>query len=110
MAPGTETDASLPGLSVEPLDVASKTAHFDLIIEFEEHSSGLICRLKYNTDLFDVSTIGRMERHLRRLFESVSASRRSAWRTSRCSLPRRSGRCWWSGTRPGPTTRPTCHP
>ncbi|WP_164018688.1 non-ribosomal peptide synthetase [Pyxidicoccus trucidator] len=73
MAPGGEADASLPGLSVEPLEVASKTAHFDLIIEFEEHSSGLICRLKYNTDLFDVSTIGRMEQHLRRLFESVAA-------------------------------------
>ncbi|WP_224248819.1 non-ribosomal peptide synthetase [Hyalangium gracile] len=74
MATGNEGEVTLPGLTIEPLDTVSKVAHFDLIIEFEERSDELICRLKYSSDLFDASTIERMGRHLRRLFESVAAA------------------------------------
>ncbi|CAM3296224.1 amino acid adenylation domain-containing protein [Corallococcus sp. ZKHCc1 1396] len=74
MAPGGDGDVALPGLTLEPMDVESRVAHFDLIIEFEEQQDHLVCRLKYNSDLFDADTLVRMGHHLRRLFEAAVAT------------------------------------
>jgi len=65
------TPLELPGLTLKPLEIHSKTAKFDLTLYVEEADTGLIANLEYNTDLFDASTINRMLGHYQRLLESI---------------------------------------
>ena len=65
------TPLELPGLTLKPLEIPSKTAKFDLTLYVEEADTGLIANLEYNTDLFDASTINRMLGHYQRLLESI---------------------------------------
>jgi amino acid adenylation domain-containing protein/thioester reductase-like protein len=64
----------LPGLVLSPLEVNNKTAKFDLTLSMEEREEGLIGAFKYNTDLFDVSTISRMVGHFQTLLEGIVAN------------------------------------
>ena len=68
------TPLELPGLTLKPLEIHSKTAKFDLTLYVEEADTGLIANLEYNTDLFDASTINRMLGHYQRLLESIVAN------------------------------------
>ncbi|MBK5304160.1 MULTISPECIES: non-ribosomal peptide synthetase [Gammaproteobacteria] len=61
----------LPGLILEPMEMQSTTAKFDLLLVMEERAGELHASLEYNTDLFDRSTVQRMAQHFTRLLESV---------------------------------------
>ena len=63
----------VPGLRVTPLDVEGGTAKFDLLLTVHDTEEGLKCRLQYNTDLFDDSTVERMGGHLRNLLVGAVA-------------------------------------
>ncbi|MEU0842433.1 non-ribosomal peptide synthase/polyketide synthase [Streptomyces sp. NPDC005962] len=63
---------SLPGLTVEPVRIPSRTAAFDLGFDFVEHQGALTGFVEYNTDLFDAETVRRMTRQLRLLLEAVT--------------------------------------
>ncbi len=62
---------SLPGLTIEPLDLDTGTAKFDLTLQVEETEDGLAGSVEYSTDLFDGATIDRLIGHLRMLLESA---------------------------------------
>ncbi|MBD3562272.1 AMP-binding protein, partial [Planktothrix sp. FACHB-1355] len=78
------TPLELPGLTLKPLEINSKTAKFDLTLYVEEGDTGLIANLEYNTDLFDATTINRILGHYQRLLESIVAN--SHQRLSELSL------------------------
>lgn len=61
----------LPGVELNPLEVDSGTAKFDLTFNMTEADEALIGRVEYNKDLFDESTIKRMASHFETLLESV---------------------------------------
>ncbi|MCP4662205.1 MAG: amino acid adenylation domain-containing protein, partial [bacterium] len=63
----------LPGLTLEPLEVDSGTAKFDLSLNLEEKAEGFSGWLEYSTELFDAPTIGRLLGHYRRLLEGIVA-------------------------------------
>jgi amino acid adenylation domain-containing protein/non-ribosomal peptide synthase protein (TIGR01720 family) len=62
----------LPGLSITPLEVDTRSAKFDLTLLIQERDSELIGMLEYNTDLFDQSTIARMASHFHNLLRSIT--------------------------------------
>jgi amino acid adenylation domain-containing protein len=59
------------GLSLEPFDLPVTTAKFDLDVDFWERGDELIGSFEYATDLFDSSTIARMQEHYQRLLENI---------------------------------------
>ena len=65
---------NLPGLTLNRLEIDNTTAKFDLTLELSEKPEGLSGFLEYNTDLFDASTIARMEEHFKTLLESIVAN------------------------------------
>ena len=64
----------LPGLTLSPLEVDSGTAKFDLTLDLEQEANGLRGSVEYNTDLFDPSTIARMQGHFQALLEGIVAN------------------------------------
>jgi hypothetical protein len=60
--------------SVTSMEVASGGAPWDLYIAFIDRADGLVGRVQYNTDLFEIDTITRMWEDLHRVLESVSAN------------------------------------
>ncbi|SCX53462.1 non-ribosomal peptide synthase domain TIGR01720/amino acid adenylation domain-containing protein [Pseudomonas sp. NFACC32-1] len=70
-----ETDAAfangLPGLAVEPLGWAQRTAQFDLSLDTVDSPQGLHAALTYATDLFEPATIERMGQHWLNLLQSL---------------------------------------
>ncbi|MEM8531146.1 MAG: amino acid adenylation domain-containing protein [Chloroflexota bacterium] len=64
----------LPGLMSEHLDIDSGTAKFDLSLSIEETPDHLIGSLEYNTDIFDTSSIERLQKHLRHLLTQIVAA------------------------------------
>jgi aspartate racemase len=64
----------LPGLTLNPVEVDSGTAHFDLTLHMADTEQGLIGTLAYNKDLFEAATITRMLGHFRTLLEAVVAN------------------------------------
>jgi amino acid adenylation domain-containing protein len=61
----------LPGLTLSPVDVDSSTTHFDITLTMEETEHGLSAWIEYNTDLFEETTIRRMQQHLETLLRAV---------------------------------------
>ncbi|WP_071189198.1 non-ribosomal peptide synthetase [Trichormus sp. NMC-1] len=61
----------IPGLTWESLEFHNHTVKFDLCLSMVETEQGLIGNLQYNTDLFDVATIHRMQGHFQTLLESI---------------------------------------
>ncbi len=53
----------LPGLKIELLDMALRTARFDLSVDANEREGRLQFSFEYNTDLFDRETAERMVQH-----------------------------------------------
>jgi len=61
----------LPGLTVRTLDIDGGTANFDLYLYLLEEEGTLTSILKYNTDLFDVTTIVQMLNHFQTVLENI---------------------------------------
>ena len=59
------------GLTMEAFELAQMEGQFDLTWEVVEGERSLSCVLKYNSELFDETTIRRMETHLRTLLREV---------------------------------------
>jgi aspartate racemase len=64
----------LPGLTITPLEVHSRTSKFDLTLDLRETSEGTKGGIEYNTDLFEATTITRMLGHFQTLLESIVAN------------------------------------
>ncbi|MCG6573325.1 amino acid adenylation domain-containing protein [Pseudomonas sp. AF32] len=62
---------ALPGLTVEPLGWAQRTAQFDLSLDTVDSPQGLHAALTYATDLFEPATIERMGQHWLNLLQSL---------------------------------------
>lgn len=60
------------GLEVRTLEFDNGTAKFDLTISIEDRDGNMEVRAKYNTDLFEASTIRQMLQHYHRLLEGVA--------------------------------------
>ncbi|RKH40016.1 amino acid adenylation domain-containing protein [Corallococcus sicarius] len=67
------TGQTLPGLSVEALDVETGMAKFDLTLIAQETPEGLAFLWEYNTALFEEATVARMAEHYTRLLEAAVA-------------------------------------
>ena len=61
----------MPGLEMTCLDIEAGLARYDLTLSMKETQDGLLQRFEYNTDLFDETTIARMDRHLAGLLRAV---------------------------------------
>nr|WP_318781269.1 non-ribosomal peptide synthetase [Amazonocrinis nigriterrae] len=68
------SQVELSGLTVSPLVTESATAKFDLTLQMENTTAGLVGWWEYNTDLFDGSTIERMANHFVTLLEGIVAN------------------------------------
>ncbi|MGI0483862.1 amino acid adenylation domain-containing protein [Pantanalinema rosaneae CENA516] len=64
---------NLPGLTLNPLQVESGTAKYDITLMMEETEAGIIAELEYNQDLFDRATIRRMVGHFQTLLQGIIA-------------------------------------
>lgn len=63
----------LPGLTVQNLDVDTGTADFDLYLSLSEKAGTLTAVFKYNTDLFETTTIQQMLQHFQIILENIVA-------------------------------------
>ncbi|HLL45660.1 MAG TPA: amino acid adenylation domain-containing protein, partial [Longimicrobiaceae bacterium] len=70
-APGSELE--LPGLRLTWEPPKSGTSKFDVMLWAQERDGELDACFEYNTDLFDAPTIHRLERHYRRVLDTVLA-------------------------------------
>ncbi|MDQ2696602.1 MAG: amino acid adenylation domain-containing protein, partial [Pseudomonadota bacterium] len=64
-------EMALPGLTLEPVELESASAKFDLTLTLHETPQGLEGVLEYNADLFDPATIRRLGRHLHVLLAGI---------------------------------------
>ncbi|MDY7229483.1 non-ribosomal peptide synthase/polyketide synthase [Hyalangium rubrum] len=62
----------LPGLKIQPIEVETGTAKFDLTLDLQESADGLRGFIEYNADLFDRSTIERFRGHFQTLLEGIA--------------------------------------
>jgi amino acid adenylation domain-containing protein len=60
-----------PGLSIEPLDVSSGVAKFDLVLSFEETADELRGVLDYDAAKFEAATAQQLVRHFLTLIDSA---------------------------------------
>ncbi|MFI8418736.1 amino acid adenylation domain-containing protein [Streptomyces sp. NPDC085479] len=76
----TGEETALPGLAVEYVPFRIRSAKFDLVFSFTEHTpadgatGSLTCRLEYATELFDQETAEELGARLRRLVSTVVAA------------------------------------
>ena len=65
---------NLPGLRLEQLPFYTETAEFELIVSLEEFADGLTGTFAYSSDLFDRSTIVRLQKEFRALLGGALAN------------------------------------
>ncbi|MEY4941375.1 MAG: hypothetical protein RIQ93_3110, partial [Verrucomicrobiota bacterium] len=65
--------AELPGLSLEPIEVDTGTAKFELSLSMAETPRGLQASLEYNADLFERSTVVRLLESFHTLLKGIAA-------------------------------------
>ncbi|MEU2509984.1 amino acid adenylation domain-containing protein [Streptomyces sp. NPDC007863] len=76
----TGEERALPGLAVEYVPFRIRSAKFDLVFSFTEHTpadggtGSLGCRLEYATELFDPETAAELADRLRRLVAALVAA------------------------------------
>jgi amino acid adenylation domain-containing protein len=63
----------LPALTLRAEDRPQEISKFDLTLTINETSAGLLCQWRYNSELFDPSTVERMAERMRILLEGASA-------------------------------------
>ncbi|MGK7948456.1 MAG: amino acid adenylation domain-containing protein [Xenococcaceae cyanobacterium] len=61
------------GLQLEPFDLPQQEGQFELSVEMMEAGNTVLGVFHYNTDLFDASTIQRMEGHFQTLLNGIVA-------------------------------------
>jgi amino acid adenylation domain-containing protein len=61
-------------LNRSQLDIDTETAKFDLTLELQETSEGIVGRFEYSIDLFNADTIDRMVGHFQTLLEGIVAN------------------------------------
>lgn len=66
-----EPDLAVSELKLTPLKLKGATAKFDLTLEVEEQTEGLLVTFEYSTDLFAPKTIERMLAHFQNLLTVV---------------------------------------
>ncbi|NEO70811.1 non-ribosomal peptide synthetase, partial [Moorena sp. SIO3H5] len=66
-----EKDIDWAGLKLRPFEIPQQEGLFDLDLEMMEGSSSVKGTFKYNTDLFDGSTIARMVAHFQNLLSAI---------------------------------------
>ncbi|WP_293091572.1 non-ribosomal peptide synthetase/type I polyketide synthase [Moorena sp. SIOASIH] len=66
-----EKDVDWAGLKLRPFEIPQQEGQFDLTLEMVEGSSSVQGTFKYNTDLFDGSTIKRMATHFQNLLSAI---------------------------------------
>ncbi|TNC71366.1 AMP-binding protein, partial [Janthinobacterium lividum] len=64
---------SMPGLTLDVLEQARQTTHFDLSLSCFDNADGIAFSIEYATDLFDAATIARWAGHLQTLFAAMVA-------------------------------------
>ncbi len=64
-------ELSLPGLTLEPLSADIEQARFDVSVTLVEGQDGLSGTFQYRTDLFDETTIVRLQNSYKRLLDAV---------------------------------------
>lgn len=64
----------LTGLTATPVAINAGTAKFDLTLELHEKADSLVGWFEYNIDLFNASTIQRLEEHLQTLLTDIVAN------------------------------------
>lgn len=64
-------EVRLSGVDFSKIEFRSETARFDLTLEIIPRAENLFCLLQYNPDLFDASTIERMEAHFQVLLAGI---------------------------------------
>ncbi len=69
-APAPAADG--PALQMEPLEIGTGTATFDLTFSLSETATGLDVSVEFNTDLFDGATIERLLGHYETLVQAAS--------------------------------------
>jgi len=62
---------ALPGLETAVREADTGAAQFDLSLDFRQAAGGLAARWSYARDLFDATTVRRLDHHLRRLLASI---------------------------------------
>ncbi len=65
--------AALPGLAVQPVELATRTAKVDLTLDLTERDGGFSGSLEFNTDLFDAATASRLAEHYLLLLTAAAA-------------------------------------
>ncbi|WP_269634008.1 condensation domain-containing protein, partial [Pelomonas sp. BJYL3] len=71
-------ELNLPGLTVSSVDVAQKTAMFDLTLSMQEQEDELVGSLEYATALFERRTVERFLGYWQRLLEAMVADEQMA--------------------------------
>lgn len=61
----------LPGLEIELIELENNTTKFDLILNVTDGDLPLKCKLEYNTDLFDDSTMDRLIGHYLKILQEI---------------------------------------
>ncbi|MFI7441620.1 amino acid adenylation domain-containing protein [Nonomuraea indica] len=69
-----KSDLDMAGLAVEELAVETGTAQVDLVLYVYEQGDELLCRLEYNTALYDAGTARRLLRHYETLLSGIVAT------------------------------------
>ncbi|HXV82417.1 MAG TPA: amino acid adenylation domain-containing protein, partial [Candidatus Binatia bacterium] len=69
----TRPFTGIPGLRLEPLEVATRRSPFDLSLFLREREGKYIGHIEYSTDLFEPDTIERMAAHYQTLLEAIVA-------------------------------------
>jgi len=64
---------SLRNLTIKPLKLERRAAHYDLSLHIEETSTGLAGLFEYNTDLFEADSLSRMSGHFLTLLSAAMA-------------------------------------
>ena len=67
----TQKDIDWGGMKLRPFEIPQQEGLFDLDLEILEGPSSVKGNFKYNTDLFDSETIGRMATHFHNLLLSI---------------------------------------
>ena len=65
---------SLPGLQLQALPIARRTAQHELALDAQESAAGLVLEFSYNSDLFAAPTIERLASHLCVLLRGIAAA------------------------------------
>ncbi|MFG1689131.1 amino acid adenylation domain-containing protein [Nonomuraea sp. NPDC049269] len=69
-----KSDLDLTGLAVTERAVETGTAQVDLVLYVDEQGDELLCRLEYNTALYDAGTARRLLRHYESLLSAIVAA------------------------------------